>query len=135
MRSRLKCFRSRNFNVKDVARSGRKKHLFHFKKYEITFCLVTTVSNDSWRANMCRLPRRSFLPLLRGSACSGDCGLDLARGGGPLKPRPRNGEILPAANVGDGLLASGETGLESAMMTKLDRRCALEEDAADGASL
>lgn len=39
------------------------------------------------------------------------------------------------ANGGDGLLASGETGLESAMITKLDRRCALEEDVVEGAIL
>lgn len=39
------------------------------------------------------------------------------------------------AKVGDGLLVSGEPGLESAMITKLDRRCALEEDVEEGAIL
>lgn len=39
------------------------------------------------------------------------------------------------ANVGDGLLTSGETGAASAMITKLDRRCALEDDVEEGAIL
>lgn len=39
------------------------------------------------------------------------------------------------ASVGEGLLASGEAGLESAMMTKLERRCALEDDVDEGAIL
>lgn len=52
-----------------------------------------------------------------------------------MKPRPRKGETLPVAKVGDGLLVSGEPGLESAMITKLDRLWALEEDVEEGAIL
>lgn len=79
------------------------------------------------------LPLRSILRRRPSPATSGDCGLDIERGGGPLKPRPRKGETLPVGKLGVAL--SGLAGLDSASITKLERRCALPENVDDGAIL
>ena len=50
MRSRLKCFQSKNFNVKDVARSGRKKTFVSFQKIRNYFLF----SNNSFKQQLAR---------------------------------------------------------------------------------